>query len=226
MICCFKGNFRITSPRGERILCGKKEFHKGIDMVGMDDITVYSVCDGVATTGFQANGAGNYIVVTMSDGRRVLYMHLAKFLIKNGKSVKKGEPIGIMGNTGNSYGAHTHIELRPAGSTCESLDVSEFLKIENRIGIYYYNPNVEKEENNMSYEQFEEYMDKYIEKLKNLEPSEWSEDERKFCESHGLIKGDGKGKYGYMAPVTKEELAVVSQRIVTGLVNNFGSKER
>ena len=124
MICCFKGNFRITSPRGERVLNGRKEFHKGIDMVGMDDITVYSVCEGVATTGFEANGAGNYIVVTMSDGRRVLYMHLAKFLVTNGKKVKKGEPIGIMGNTGNSYGAHTHIELRKSGETIGNGDTT------------------------------------------------------------------------------------------------------
>lgn len=226
MICCFKGNFRITSPRGERVLNGRKEFHKGIDMVGMDDITVYSVCEGVVKTGFEANGAGNYIVVTMNDGRRVFYMHLAKFLVANGKKVKKGEPVGIMGNTGNSYGAHTHIELRKAGYGYESLDIADFLKVENKVGIYYYNPNIEDEEDNMSYEQFEEYMERYIEKQKSLSPSEWSEEERKFCESHGLIRGDGKGNFCYKAPVTKEELAVVSQRIVTGLVNKFGSQDK
>ena len=77
----------------------------------------------------------------------------------------------------------------------------------------------------MSYEQFEEYMDRYIEKLKSLEPSEWSESEREFCEKNGLILGDGNGNFGYKCPVTKEELAVVSQRIVTGLLNNSGLKE-
>lgn len=138
MVCCFKGKFRVTSPRGYRTLNGKREFHKGIDLVGIDDKTVYSICDGTVRTAYQANGAGNYIVVTMTDGRRVFYMHLASFLVKNGAKIKIGEPIGIMGNTGNSTGAHTHLELRPKGTTGNSLDIIEFTGLSNKVGTYEY----------------------------------------------------------------------------------------
>jgi murein DD-endopeptidase MepM/ murein hydrolase activator NlpD len=130
--CCFKGRFRVTSPRGYR----GSEFHKGIDLVGTDDTTVYSICDGVVRTAYEANGAGNYVVVTMPDGRRVFYMHLAKFLVKDGAQIKKGAPLGIMGNTGRSTGAHTHLELRPAGTTSDSLDICQFTGITNKVGLY------------------------------------------------------------------------------------------
>ena len=144
MICCFKGKFRVTSPRGTRTLGGVTAFHKGIDLVGMDDTTVYSISDGVVTTSYQANGAGYYVVVTMADGRRVFYMHLKanSFKVKNGDTVKKGQALGIMGSTGDSTGAHTHLEIRPAGTTNESLDICEFTGIPNKIGVYEYKAEI------------------------------------------------------------------------------------
>lgn len=134
----FKGRYRVTSPRGNRVLGGKTEFHKGLDLVGVDDTTVYSICDGTVRTAYQANGAGYYVVVTMADGRRVFYMHLKanSFKVKTGDKVKKGQALGIMGSTGNSTGAHTHLELRPAGTTSDSLDICQFTGITNKIGLY------------------------------------------------------------------------------------------
>ncbi len=138
MISCFKGKFRVTSPRGNRVLFGKNEFHKGLDMVGVSDTTVYSICDGTVRTAFEANGAGYYIVVTMGDGRRVYYMHLKEgsFKVKNGQRVTRGQALAVMGSTGNSTGAHTHLELRPKGTTMESLDICEFTGLPNKIGTY------------------------------------------------------------------------------------------
>ena len=143
MISCFKGKFKVTSPRGYRThpVTGEKgTFHKGIDLVGIQDTIVYSISEGVATTAYQANGAGYYVVVTMDDGRRVFYMHLAKdsFKVINGQRVSRGQALGVMGSTGNSTGAHTHLELRPKGTTSESLDICEFTGIPNKIGVYEY----------------------------------------------------------------------------------------
>ena len=222
MISCFKGTFRVTSPRGERIFGREKEYHKGIDLVGMEDTTVYAVSDGKVRTAFQANGAGNYIVVTMADGRRIFYMHLASFLVKNGVEVKRGEPIGIMGNTGNSTGAHTHLEIRPAGTTSASLDINEFTGIPNVTGVYYYNPNTEsKDQEKMTSESFDRLIAEHYEKLRSKEPSEWSKDARGFCEKNGIILGDGNGNFAYKSFVTREELAVIAQRIVTGIMDNL-----
>lgn len=225
MVSCFKGSFRVTSPRGERYLNGAKEYHKGIDLVGMDDITVYAVSDGKVRTAFQANGAGNYIVVTMADGRRMFYMHLASFLVKNGADVKRGEPIGVMGNTGNSTGAHTHLEIRPAGTTSASLDINDFTGIPNVKGIYYYNPNTESKENEkMTGESFERLIAEHYEKLREKEPDEWSKQAREFCEKNGIILGDGNGNFAYKSFVTREELAEIAYRIVTGLEKHHSEK--
>lgn len=141
MISCFKGRFRVTSPRGYRTLNGKREYHKGIDMVGLDDTTVYSISDGTVRTAYQGNGAGYYVVVTMADGRRVFYMHLKanSYKVKTGDKVVKGQALGIMGSTGASTGAHTHLELRPKGTTSDSFDICEFTGITNKVGTYTYN---------------------------------------------------------------------------------------
>lgn len=151
MICCFKGRFRVTSPRGYRvdpITGAKNTYHKGIDLVGVDDTTIYSISDGTVRTAYQANGAGYYVVVTMSDGRRIFYMHMKKdsFKVKTGDKVVKGQALGIMGSTGASTGKHTHLEIRPKGTTSESLDIAEFTGIPNKVGAYEYKENLSAKE--------------------------------------------------------------------------------
>ncbi len=151
MISCFKGTFRVTSPRGVRTdpITGKKgTYHKGLDLVGIDDTTVYSISPGIVRTAYEAGGAGYYIVITMDDGRRVYYMHLKKgsFKVKNGERVSKGQALGIMGSTGNSTGAHTHLELRVKGSSYDDLDITEFTGIPNKIGVYEYKEQLSDKE--------------------------------------------------------------------------------
>lgn len=128
---CFKGRFKVTSPRGYRVLNGVREYHKGIDMVGLDDTTVYSVSWGTVRVGYQANGAGNYVVVAQEDGYNVYYMHLSKVLVSNGQQVKTGDKLGIMGATGNVTGPHTHLELRNTAGASTS-----FPGVPNKVGIY------------------------------------------------------------------------------------------
>ncbi len=143
MICCFKGKFRVTSPRGDRVLGGVKAFHKGIDLVGVDDTNIYSIADGVIdATPYEANGFGYYVRMLLSDGRRIYYGHMAKgsICVKPGQKVCKGDKLGVMGSTGASTGAHCHIELRPKGTSKESLDIAEFTGIPNKVGVYTYNP--------------------------------------------------------------------------------------
>lgn len=220
MVSCFKGAFRVTSVYGMRTLNGVTRFHHGLDLVGLDDIIVYAISAGTVRTGFQANEAGNFVVVTMKDGRRVYYMHLKSFLVPNGAFVAKGQAIGIMGNTGHSYGAHTHLELRPKGTSYESLDIAAFTGIPNKLGVYYYNPN-EEEESAMTQEKFDEMMEDYLRRLAEKPPEEWSKAERDFCEKRGILRGDNDGQMRYRSYVTREEAAAIAYRIVKGLTE-FG----
>lgn len=57
-------------------------------------------------------GYGNYVMIQHNDNYVTLYAHLASVSVKQGQKVAKGTVIGFMGNTGFSYGAHLHFEVR------------------------------------------------------------------------------------------------------------------
>ena len=149
MISCFKGKFKLTSPRGYRTLNGKREYHGGLDLVALDkDKSVYAVADGkVDATPYEANGFGYYVRQLLPDGRRIYYGHMTKgsICVKSGQTIKAGEKLGVMGSSGSSTGAHTHVELRVKGTSKQSLDICEVMDIPNKVGTYS-SPSVTAEE--------------------------------------------------------------------------------
>lgn len=98
--------------------------HKAVDLVKyksqLDTIIAHS--DGKVTfcqTGKKNNklavgnaSYGNCVKIDHGNGYTTLYAHLATVSVKLGQTVKKGQTIGVMGNTGRSYGAHLHFEVR------------------------------------------------------------------------------------------------------------------
>ena len=53
------------------------------------------------------------VIITTADGKSILMAHMKeRSKLKVGASIKKGDAVGIMGNTGNSFGAHLHIEVQ------------------------------------------------------------------------------------------------------------------
>ncbi|MBO5424429.1 MAG: M23 family metallopeptidase [Lachnospiraceae bacterium] len=135
MLSCFKGKFKVTSPRGYRNIFGSREYHDGLDIVALDDDTVYTFCDGVCDVLSEPNGFGNYVRVRTRNGIWYYYAHLSSIYVKQGQTVKSGEPIGVMGSSGRCTGAHTHICCR-VGGTKTSLDISYFTGIPNSVGVY------------------------------------------------------------------------------------------
>lgn len=55
---------------------------------------------------------GNYVMIEHRDKLVTLYAHLEKVQVKEGQKVAKGTVLGFMGNTGGSFGAHLHFEIR------------------------------------------------------------------------------------------------------------------
>lgn len=128
--------YRLTSPYGQRTLNGVRQFHNGVDLVGVGSSVVCSVCDGTVLSSQiitdKSNRTwewGNYVSVQAGDGTVHYYCHLASRAVKKGDKVKRGQRIGIMGNTGYSFGAHLHFEVRRDG---ESINAAEYLGIPNR----------------------------------------------------------------------------------------------
>ena len=132
--------YRVTSPYGQRVLNGESQFHSGIDLVGVGSTAVCSVCDGTVLSSQIITDRsnltwqwGNYVSVQASDGTVIYYCHLASRAVKKGDKVKQGQRIGIMGNTGYSFGAHTHFEVRRNN---KAINAAEYLGIPNKTGQY------------------------------------------------------------------------------------------
>lgn len=107
----------VTSVKGPR----RGREHNGIDIGGTEK-TIKSIANGIVESvwfGSESawfNGYGNYIVVKLDTGDRVLYGHMAALpSLKPGESVKLGDTIWIMGDTGRSTGVHLHLEIRKGG---------------------------------------------------------------------------------------------------------------
>lgn len=143
MNSCFKGKFKLTSPYGMRTINGVTEYHNGVDLVALEDKTVYAPCDGtIGTSTIITNKSnktwewGEYIRLDTADGTYSIYLcHLAKRYVKKGQKVKKGDKLGVMGSTGKSTGPHTHFEVRKKG-TSTAVNPSDVFGIPNKVGTY------------------------------------------------------------------------------------------
>lgn len=84
--------------------------HKGIDIAGKMNSQVLSVEDGVVEKSYFSDTYGNVIFIKHPNRFVTVYAHLTKRSVSEGKMVKKGQVIGLMGKTGQATGTHLHFE--------------------------------------------------------------------------------------------------------------------
>ncbi len=88
-------------------------YHNGIDLDLETGDTVKAAWAGkVRYAKWNDGGFGNLVIVRHYNGLETIYAHLSKHLVAPDQEVKAGEPLGLGGNTGRSYGAHLHFEVR------------------------------------------------------------------------------------------------------------------
>jgi murein DD-endopeptidase MepM/ murein hydrolase activator NlpD len=68
----------------------------------------------VIISGF-SHSAGNWVVINHGGGLVTKYMHNSVNHVSVGQQVVRGQVIGLVGNTGNSFGAHLHFEVHING---------------------------------------------------------------------------------------------------------------
>ncbi|UTW63315.1 M23 family metallopeptidase [bacterium SCSIO 12741] len=105
---------RVSSGFGMRIHPRLKilKMHPGQDFAANVGTEIYVTGNGkVVKIKNVRNGYGKHIVVDHGYGYQSLYAHLSEFKVKLGQKVKRGEVIGLSGNTGTSTGPHLHYEV-------------------------------------------------------------------------------------------------------------------
>lgn len=130
---------KISSGFGERRhpVTGIKSFHNGIDIALPIGTPVASSIDGVVKTVFYPDSSDSELIrsegikVTVEGtdplfyGTLTRYLHLKDAYVIPGQVVKKGQIIGLSGNTGRSTGPHLHFEIIPDSQ--EVIDPAPFV---------------------------------------------------------------------------------------------------
>jgi murein DD-endopeptidase MepM/ murein hydrolase activator NlpD len=103
----------ISSLYGQRTdpFDGNQASHHGIDFAAVAGTQVLAVADGVVSHTGTDGGYGRMVEITHGNGYVTRYAHNAKLLVKPGQTVKRGDPIALMGSTGRSTGPHVHFEV-------------------------------------------------------------------------------------------------------------------
>ena len=97
-------------PFGEK---RRHHAHAGVDIRGARGQDILAAKDGVvAFSGRTKTGYGTMVVLDHGDGVQTLYAHAQNVIVKSGESVRRGQPIALVGRTGNATTEHCHFEIR------------------------------------------------------------------------------------------------------------------
>ncbi|MDZ7860241.1 MAG: M23 family metallopeptidase [Candidatus Krumholzibacteriota bacterium] len=107
-----KGGF-VSSGFGSRMdpFSGRLCTHEGVDFCARNGTPVKATGDGVVTMAEKNGGFGLVVEINHRIGFETKYAHLSKLLVERGQLVKRGEVIGLVGNTGRSTSSHLHYEV-------------------------------------------------------------------------------------------------------------------
>jgi len=105
---------RFGSSFGMRMhpILNQYRHHNGIDLTAPRGTKIYATADGVVVqANYTTGGYGKKIMIDHGYGYKTLYGHCYKILVERGQEVKRGEVIGLVGNTGLSTRSHLHYEV-------------------------------------------------------------------------------------------------------------------
>ncbi len=103
----------ISSGFGYRVspFTGLKEFHKGMDIATREGAPIVAPADGIITSVGDMGPLGNTLIIDHEHGLVTRYAHLREWLVKPGQRIKRGDKIGLVGDTGRTTAPHLHYEI-------------------------------------------------------------------------------------------------------------------
>lgn len=101
----------ISSPYGNRSFNGGS-FHYGLDIAAPKGTPIVAAASGVVTRATYSSSYGNVVYIYHEQfNKTTVYAHMNSISVKKGESVRVGDQIGTVGNTGYSFGNHLHFEV-------------------------------------------------------------------------------------------------------------------
>jgi murein DD-endopeptidase MepM/ murein hydrolase activator NlpD len=110
-------NGSVSSPFGQR--WGR--LHAGIDIPAPVGTPIRAADGGRVVIAGMQGGYGNYTCIQHGGAMSTCYGHQSSIGVSVGQTVRQGQVIGAVGNTGNSTGPHLHFEIRINGSPVNPL---------------------------------------------------------------------------------------------------------
>jgi len=108
------------------------KMHYGIDFTGSIGTPVHVTGDGVVIVAeYTFDGYGKNIIVDHGFGYKTRYAHLSKIDVKAGDKVKRGQIVGLLGNTGRSTGPHLHYEVLLRNSSTDPINYFNDITMED-----------------------------------------------------------------------------------------------
>lgn len=103
----------ISSRFGQRTdpFTGRRAFHQGIDFAGREGSEVLAVASGVVIWSGERYGYGQLVEINHGNGYVTRYAHNSNNLVSVGDTVKRGQVIARLGDTGRATGPNLHFEV-------------------------------------------------------------------------------------------------------------------
>lgn len=123
----------VTSSYGYRVhpVSGGRDLHRGVDIGAAWGTPIRAILDGQVVSAGEAGDYGLCIVIAGEDGYQSRYAHCSSLAVSAGQEVRKGDIVAYVGDTGESTGAHLHLEVLHDGEY-----LNPFYFVENGGGGY------------------------------------------------------------------------------------------
>ena len=110
----------VTSAYGDSR--AETGYHLGVDLYNPGGTPIVAAAFGVVVQVSGGGSYGNLIIIDHGGGVQTYYSHCRSMDVTVGQTVKAGDHIGTVGNTGRTTGNHLHFELRFNGATLDPMD--------------------------------------------------------------------------------------------------------
>ncbi|GLF96495.1 M23 family metallopeptidase [Streptomyces yaizuensis] len=110
-------SYTLTSTYGQSGPMWSSGQHTGLDFAAPAGTPLKAVGTGTVKSAGWSGSYGYQVILQLSDGTEIMYAHMHSMTVSAGQQVSTGDMVGRVGDTGNTSGAHLHMEVKTSGGS-------------------------------------------------------------------------------------------------------------